>query len=277
MLFFFRAIFIMISFSIAESFAAQWAKVVTEKAIIYADQECKSPIGFIANGKKVRVGEVIRNQGKVLPIVIQEKIAYIKVKDLNLSYDAQILTGQSQRLKEMATTKTHEKRLSINYNAMLTTASTEGGDEWALFHGFGVRAYNTELKRQRSWRMGVDFGRASIESYQLDALSFSIEYGVGVLQTAFYDFQLYAGGNLIPYSQFSRGGDFKQNGYGYGARLGAEMLFKFKRFAVHLDGNYQYNKLYFRLHEDILNELAINRYEPTLAGFRFATGISFAF
>ena len=50
--------------------AAQYAHVKTEKAVIYADQELTSPLGYAIRGKKVRVGEVPRKYGTILPILV---------------------------------------------------------------------------------------------------------------------------------------------------------------------------------------------------------------
>lgn len=73
------------------AFAYSKAKVVAERAIVYADPECKIPIGQISNGKNLYVSKVHRGKSG-LPVVITVtagKYSYIKAADL-----AVITTGE---------------------------------------------------------------------------------------------------------------------------------------------------------------------------------------
>jgi hypothetical protein len=65
-------------------FAYQIAYIKESRALIYADHELKVPIGYLSKGKKIRVGEVKRNGGQALPLILSGKIVYIKVNDLVL-------------------------------------------------------------------------------------------------------------------------------------------------------------------------------------------------
>ena len=61
--------------------------VSTSKAIIYADKELTLPLGYVTMGKELRVGEVARKGGQVLPLIVSGKIAYIRVSDISFSKD----------------------------------------------------------------------------------------------------------------------------------------------------------------------------------------------
>ena len=65
-------------------FAYQVAFIRESRALIYADPDLKVPIGYLSKGKKIRVGEVKRNSGQALPLILSGKIVYIKVDDLVL-------------------------------------------------------------------------------------------------------------------------------------------------------------------------------------------------
>ncbi len=65
------------------------AIVKSNEAIVYSDQECKTPIGKISKGKLIKVGDVARARGTVLPIVVSGKVTYIQVDDLYISSDLQ--------------------------------------------------------------------------------------------------------------------------------------------------------------------------------------------
>ena len=67
--------------------SAQKVTVSTSKAIIYADRELTLPLGYVSMGKELKVGEVARKGGQVLPLIVSGKVAYIKVSDISLSKD----------------------------------------------------------------------------------------------------------------------------------------------------------------------------------------------
>ena len=69
-----------ISFSVH---AAVWAVVKSKRAVVYADSKLTSPVGYFGYGKKIRVGEVKRNGGRVLPTVYNGKVLYIRIDDIH--------------------------------------------------------------------------------------------------------------------------------------------------------------------------------------------------
>lgn len=68
-----------------------YAIVKNKRSIIYSDHLRTSPIGYVRKGRKVRVGSVSRSKGRVLPIVVSGKIAYISVKDLFVLDGSEVL------------------------------------------------------------------------------------------------------------------------------------------------------------------------------------------
>lgn len=279
MLFFFKSLLLLIFCLSFESHAAQWAKVVSKKAIIYADQQKSASIGFIAKGKKVRVGEVLRSHGELLPIVINGKIAYIKIEDLNLSQSTEVLVSPSQRLAKNAKEKTEQRRFALTYNAMASSIATDNGEsETLIFNGGGLRGYIVDIKKRRTWRLSVDFVTATFENedYNIDISSVTAEYAFNLIQTGPYDFHAYGGFSAIPYAQYARASDFKENGYGAGVSAGVEMIFKFSdTVGLHVDGNYQYTQLYFPLNDAVKSDLGLEKFEPSLNGVKFSAAISF--
>ncbi len=73
---------LIISFN---SIAAQKAIVTSPKAIIYADKEMTSPIGFVAKGKIINIGNKMLFQKTVATTVVSGKLAYIKTADISLN------------------------------------------------------------------------------------------------------------------------------------------------------------------------------------------------
>lgn len=72
--------------------AAQDAIIRSRQAIIYSDLEKTSPIGYVKRGRKVKVGEIPRAKGTVLPIVVSGRICYIKITDLYLRKEVEKYT-----------------------------------------------------------------------------------------------------------------------------------------------------------------------------------------
>lgn len=62
--------------------AAQYAIIKNNKAVVYAEKELLTPLGYVGVGKLIKVGEVLRNHGRALPVVVSGRIGWIKVEDL---------------------------------------------------------------------------------------------------------------------------------------------------------------------------------------------------
>ena len=108
--------------------AAQYAHVKAEKAIIYADQELTSPLGFAARGKKIRVGEIPRKYGTILPVLVSGKVAWIKIEDIQFS---ELESKQSFTLLEHDFAQAEERdELNKNNHLTLTNNVFILGDEW---------------------------------------------------------------------------------------------------------------------------------------------------
>lgn len=78
---------ISLLFSNLSCLAAQNAVIRAEKAFVYSDLEMSTIIGFIPQGRQIRVGSNPRNQNSILPIVVSGKVGYIKISDILLESD----------------------------------------------------------------------------------------------------------------------------------------------------------------------------------------------
>lgn len=64
------------------SHAAQRVRVSSDRAIIYADQELRAPIGTLSRGTELMVSETKRRDGTIVATVVSGKIVWIQVADL---------------------------------------------------------------------------------------------------------------------------------------------------------------------------------------------------
>lgn len=68
----------------SDVFAAQRAVVDVRRAVIYADLNRQSPIGYVTRGKQLLVGNVKRRNKSMLPVMVNGQVAWIKVNDIYL-------------------------------------------------------------------------------------------------------------------------------------------------------------------------------------------------
>ncbi len=78
---------ILTLFTLTPVLAAQFAVVKRDKAVIYADQNMSSALGYAKRGRKLTVGKKPLKGGKLLRIIVSGKMAYIKRDDLTLEQD----------------------------------------------------------------------------------------------------------------------------------------------------------------------------------------------
>jgi hypothetical protein len=93
-------IFFIVIFFSSLAGAARTAVVAVSKATVYADINLSSPIGFIKRGTQVAVGEVKRKRGRVIPMDLNGRVAWIKVNDL-------IIDGEEKSFDKKKRVKEH--------------------------------------------------------------------------------------------------------------------------------------------------------------------------
>ena len=262
-------------------FAARWAVIQSDKAIVYADKEMSSEIGYIPKGKKIRVGEVSRNRGRVLPIVISNKIAYVKISDIQESEKLEDLQNSSVRIKKVKNNEKSDNRISLYGGSMLGNVSfsdspTEEENYNLLFVGGGIRGYRSTLAQRTGFRSGLERFVGEKDDERFSMVSFQLDYYFKIFKSDFYDFQAFAGGNIIPFAEYKLGSLFNLNGQGAGGQAGLEMIFKLSSYAVHVEGSYHYIKLLnFKVPEN--DDGIPESINPVISAAKLSAAISFAF
>lgn len=221
---------IMLLLFSSRSFAARWAVVKNTKAIVYSDVKMSSEIGYISKGKKVRVGDVPKNNERVLPILLKNRVGYIRIRDLSLGNDMEKLRGVTDRYQERIKNSARDKStLGAYLGGLFPSFRSEGADELGVngaFIGGGLSAYykNPNLK----WK-----GKLSLEYLQYTSGEekmnfFSIPVGMmfytKVEEKLKYEF--YYGLILHPFIEFRRGNDIILNGQGLGGFISMEIQYE---------------------------------------------------
>ncbi len=215
--------------------AAQIAVVSVPKAVIFSDQNLTTPLGYIAYGKKVRVGEVERKDGTVLPIVISGRIAYIQIKDISIKSFNEEEGYKNPKITEhdvALTFQTDQDKLSENNFASLSLGSFSGGNEWksisdssnddvSNFKIFSLHMEHRNPIQRVSWGFGLSY--ISVTQSELKAKTLTID---GNLYYALFHFHYLT---IEGFGGLSFSGDFqliqgddvqKTKGIAYGYNFG---------------------------------------------------------
>lgn len=230
------------------TWASQVGIVISKKAIIYADIERKSPIGYVKKGKRLAVGEVKRRQGEVLPVDVNGKLGWIETKNLRLpdeekSFDKGKKVTEHEVLIEdkikdpldqnnFVSLKTGPSQFSASIESSLRGAvdmDLESGQETTLL--FEHR--NPYLPY--SWGIGLEYLTATVDNYNIQSLSFKGGLTYIPIRFKYINLELY--GNVLLSGDFrvqsAEIGEYKGNMYGldYGGLVRVLPSAKFGAFA----------------------------------------------
>lgn len=236
-------------------FGAEWATVVVDRAKIYSDIEMTSAIGYIKKGKRVRVGEKARNKGRVLPIIVSKRVAYIRVDSIQTNVNLGALEGAGRRIRDAEGRNKKETRFSL-YGATLPsrisykTSPTANNNYAMIFLGGGFRGSMSLPSDDYGYRGGFEYLIGSRGDERISIFSLSGDYFYKLIRTGPYDLNVFGGLSIVPFSEYKLKDKFTLNGAGVGAQVGGEMVFKLYRYSLHLEGAYQYFNLWgYRLPE----------------------------
>lgn len=261
-----------------EVFAAQIAVVSSDWAIIYADRQMSAPIAKVKKGKKIKIGEVKRNKGRLYPIVVNGKIAYIKATDIQTSSDIKVLEQASERIirKKIENNKaSFEMTYAVfgatyEVNSTLVNKSTQN----LSFKGYSVKSHLLYPEKRFNYRLGIEHieGKKNLETVRI--LSFDADKNFYIYNSNYFQFNTFIGATIIPYAQYKVEDLFTVNGYGLGAFTGIEMIYKFSNhLSMHLDTRFKYAQLSGFNIPEVLDA----KWEPKFYGAHATLGLSYSY
>lgn len=216
--------------------AAQVGIVTSNKAVIYADIEMQSPIGFVKKGKQIAVGNVKRRRGEILPVVVNGKIGWVRVSDLRLP-DEEREFDKSKKVTEHEVLIDEKVKDPLDQNNFVTLRTGPSSVEIAAQDSVTGdinqsldSATETSLMFEHKnpyfsthWGFGVEFfqGKLGVFNFRSANIKGGISYVP--LRLSWTSLEVY--GNLLLSGDFrveSEGiGEYKGNMFGadYGAML----------------------------------------------------------
>ena len=268
----------LVFFSCPKLWAAQDALVTAKKALIYSDMEMTSPIGFVSQGKKIKVGDIPRNKAQVYPVIVSGKIAYIRVTDVTTekeSVDSSRLVAERFRKKTVVVQKSKfvASYFLFNSQATMNKENAEILDKSSLlWNGLALRG---EVLMKDSWDiqilMNYMIATKGTEKFKV------LELGAGVAYRFIDQKKFILRGELqglaIPFSTYEIAEDFLVRSYGFtwGAGLNGTYFLSQHWGIEGYGGIYQTHLLKFKSPEPY------ESISPSFLGARLGIGLNYSY
>jgi len=223
--------------------SAQIALIIAPKAVVYADQQLTTPIGYIKNGKKVRVGEVKRKKGTILPIIISGRIAFIKTRDIALQ-EIKGIEHKGHRISEHdieQNFKLDADKLNENNFLQLTINNQSLGSQWEEVNNtagndtpsnantLSLIFEHRPIFKRMSWGAGISYYNSSTENILIKTITIDTKIYYDFLRFKYFSIQGYGGflvtGDIQVKTTFQDGFEGLNRGTGYGYTFGGQARF----------------------------------------------------
>jgi hypothetical protein len=235
-----------------------------------------SIIGYIRKGKKVRVGEVAKNKGRILPIVVNGRVAYITISDLNISTDIKTLQTVTERITDKMSRKTVAKRISL-YSGLFSGTLTDknfksGSNASKLFSGIGATGYHRDLMKKSTYKISFEIMKNEEKDIKFSYTSLPVSFMFHQIENKGHHFDFFAGIILMPFVELNIEDDIILNGQGLGFTLDIEFVKNLSdNFLFHIEANFQLAQMFnfgsdtnTEVVDEITNELTGYIYGPKL-------------
>ena len=226
--------------------AAQVAIVQVPKAILYSDQNLKSPIGFVRRGQQLWVGDVKRRRGTILPVAVNGQIAWIRLIDLDIG---QSMVASTQRsVKRNIEVEDEDSDLFdpldknnflqvrlIPISPSLDGVSNGNGDTSVTSENPSGSSVSVLFEHRHplkniNWGFGLDYYQFSSETFAYETLALKGLFEVTPFRFSLFEIDLFAGPMISADFRVSSKdiGTYKGTLYGFEAGAVARLLSSWK-------------------------------------------------
>jgi hypothetical protein len=227
--------------------AARFALVMAKRAIVYADKDLESPIGYIQAGKKVMIGETERNRGTVISTVIAGRIAWLRLSDLSVeredysSKDKKASTRFTiseeefrDRNEQAEDTLFNNNYLYLSYGILnldenFEQFSNEIDVEPKLYsNNINIEIVHRTPYRRTFWSVGLGIYSQSHDEYQWTTYMGQFTYYWSLIKSRVFTIDLYGGimasGDFQMKTNFTTTGlTSNESGNAYGYKFGGQL------------------------------------------------------
>lgn len=217
-------------------------RINSPKAIVYADENLLSPLGYISNGKQISVGNPRRINPNVVPVVVYGKIGFIEIKDLKYEdsddeeYNAK--RGAPREHDIDSTILQPDEKLTENNSMYFSLHTyTTGNDvkymyqnidgvEKSSMTGFQLQFIHRQTTSKFFWGAGFDYNKSSSERVDFGYWLASPTFGYTLLKNSLFYFELYASLDLALNVIYNVEQNYKEepSGYVWGPQVNARII-----------------------------------------------------
>lgn len=223
--------------------ATYTARITATKAIVYADENMLSPIGYIANGKAIRVGNPRRMNKDLVPLIVQGRLAFIEIRDIRYEDSS----DEEYKFKRGAPLEHNfdlvlpppEERMSENNSLFLTLhAYTPGsdvkssfveftGEDVGLMKGFNLQFFHRQQSSKFFWGLGLDYSAISASGMSFNYLMLGPTIGLSFIKNNLFTLDFYGSLDVSLKNELSIETNYadEPNGFVWGPQFNARVIF----------------------------------------------------
>ncbi len=243
------SLFLMVS---GETFAAQFAMVSADKAVIYSDEQMTSAIGFVRKGKKIKVGEIARNKAQVYPVIVSGRMGWIRVEDVTTekeSADSDHLVAERFQKKTRRTDRSNSL-YSLSYLQFASQISLDkqngqiANNDAISWTGFSVRGQSW---LSNDWDLEVlfNFLTAQREEEKFRMLEIGMGGGYKIFNIGDLSLKINGQALMIPFATYELGSLYRKRSYGATLGGGLNLGYRFgTNWGAEVYGGFYYAKFF---------------------------------
>lgn len=177
-------------------------RITAQRAIVYSDENMFSPIGYIAYGKVIKVGNPRKVNKELVPLIINGKLAFIEVKNINynLTSDAEFFNVKGPPRDhdvDLVLPRTPED-LSIGNSIFFSVNQFVAGTEFknavyqvtqeekgSLFN-LDINAIHRMNNAPAFWGIGFQYNYLSVENFNFNFWTITPILGTKITQNKLF-------------------------------------------------------------------------------------------
>ncbi len=219
------------------------AVVIAPKAIVYSDENMLTPLGYIANGKTILVGNPRRINRNLVPLIVYGRLAFVEVKDLRYENKADeefsAKRGAPREHDFDITIIKTDERLSENNSAYFSLHQYDAGSDVketfsiidnadkSNFTGFALQLIHRQTNSRFFWGAGVDYSLIQTLNMKFEYVFLSPIVGYTILSNPLFSLEAYGGLDLAVNVNYEveTNSEIEPTGYLWGVQGNARLIF----------------------------------------------------
>lgn len=258
--------------------AAQDAIVISDEALVFADELMTSPVGYVRKGKKIRIGNIPRNRAQVYPIVVSGKVAYIRALDVstqrqsmsnNLLVAERFQRGTQDEKKYNYTLSFFNYASQITLNLENDNIQDKDAVNWT---GLSLQG-GVQVAGRNDLDFYINYMRAQESKEVFQAVEFGGGWSFRMLEQKRFQLKLFTQLLAVPFASYALDDLFRVNGYGFSSGAGLSGKYRLgSNWAIDAHAGFFYTKLF-----GFGSPAPYNSIEPSFMGTRLGLGMSYQY